>query len=177
MRKLIYLFFVIYTSSCGSAEVVYFGDSIDGYQRLIGVEIVELKEILNTSKIELSPIPTHEPEESVSAFLVSTRGKKFFVVGDDKVDALLFRDSNFKSKKGVKVGQDFCQITAIYPKAKFIFNFSEGALLQLHVEDEKIILDFDTSNLPLGKYISQGHPSKDDTTLCSSHLSYIKLTN
>jgi len=177
MKKLIYLFFLIHTSGCGAAEVATLGTDIGEYQQLIGVEIVELEEILSGSTVEVSPISTHEPEESISAFLVSFKGKKFFAIGEEKVDALLFRETNFKSRKGAKVGQSFCQIIELYSDAKFHFEFAEGALLQLYIEEEKITLDFDTSSLPLGKFISQGYPVKGDSTLCSSHLSYIRLTN
>ena len=177
MKKLICLFFLMYTSGCGSAEPAPLGDDIDGFQKFIGVEIAELKEVLRGSTIKFSPISDHDPEESVSAFLVSSKGKKFFIIGDDKVDALLFRDENFKSRKGVKVGQSFCQIIELYSGEKFKFKFSEVAVLQLHIEGEKVILDFNTSSLPLGEYISQGHPSKDDSTLCSSRLSSITLSN
>ncbi len=177
MKKLFYFFILIYTSSCGSIEVASLGDYIDDYHKLIGFEIAELKEIFSDSSVEFSPISTHEPEESMPAFLVSFKDKSFFSIGGDKIDALLFREKNFKFRKGAKIGQGFCEIIKLYSEARFYFDFSEGTLLQLHIENGRVILNFDTSNLPLGQYISQGYPSKDDSTLCSSHLIYIKLSN
>ena len=63
----------------------------------------------------------------------------------------------------------------MYPEADFRFSFEAGGTLQLFIKEERILLEFETSKLPLGKYISEGYPIKNDSSLCDSKIVDILL--
>lgn len=163
---------LIITSVLASTQAIglYLSPYIDDYSDLAGQKISSLETRYGPDNVKQSSLPLHSPEELFQVTRVSDKDKEFFVVGDEIAERLLFRDRQFKTKQGAYIGQGYCQTIEKYSKALFIFSFEEGGQLQLEVKNEGIILKFDTSNLPLGKYIMDGFPKKKDKTLCDSKL-------
>ena len=175
MMKMFSLFVFIFLAGCSGAEEPYSRVYVDEYSDLIGKSLSDVKAIFGAENVESYSLSGHDPESVLAAFKIIREDKTFFIAGRDSVERLLFRDHIFKTEQGAQIGQGYCEVVGAYSGAKFYFGFEEGGMLQLRFEPKKTVLKFDTSNLPIGEYVTKGLPLRDDKSLCSSSLTEIEI--
>jgi len=175
MIKMFFLFVFIFFAGCSEAEELYSRVYVDEYSDLIGKSLSDVKAIFGAENVESYSLSGHDPESALSAFKIINEDKVFFITGRDNVESLLFRDHIFKTEQGVQISQGYCEVVSAYSGVKFYFGFEEGGILQLKLEPKKTVLKFDTSNLPIGEYVTKGLPLRDDKSLCSSSLTEIEI--
>lgn len=175
MIKIFSFFVFLLLSGCGQAQELYSSVYVNEYHDLIGKSLPDLRAIFGVENVKSYSLSGHDPESELPAFKITRGNKTFFITGRDGVESLLFQDHVFKTKQGAQISQGYCDVISVYPGVKFYFGFEEGGVLQLRLEAEKTVLNFDTSNLPIGQYVTKGLPSIDDRSLCSSRVIGIEL--
>lgn len=172
MKKIICLAYLIFLVSCGDATAS--PKIVESYRKLLGESISSLEKNDDYS-ITKTRLPAHEPEEYLEVYKLQYEGGSFIAIGDDRIERLIFRDSAFETGEGVRVGQSFCGVVKKYPGVVFKFSFDQGVVLQLIAHSGGLVFNFATSDLPIGKFVTEGIPTMNDSSLCESKLQDITI--
>ncbi len=165
-----------FTSGFSAHSVECYDDRIESYRSILSLTEADLRKIFGNSNVAIDRIIAHDPGSYEKGLSLFTEGSKIFLKMEDNfVKSILFSSPVFKTSQGVSVGQDFCEISPLYPKAEFYMNY----VGELYLMEKEQGLDFEfliNDDLPLSKYREEGLPNRNSLDLCKSILDQIELT-
>lgn len=174
--KVILTFLIVtglFSIGCLAQDEKKYGYNIDSFREIISLQEAELKRIFENSSIFSDKIPAHDPGTYDSGLGILIGNESVFLrMENNIVKSILFRSPKFVTERGAHVGQSFCDILPLYPKAEFYIGYLDE--LYLTAKEQGILFDFIAADLPHNKYMKEGLPDRDSPTLCVATLDSIE---
>lgn len=176
LRSLLFIIILISNVGCSAQEHQPFGYEINAYRQLVGIQENQLQKTFGKLNVTSAKLPLHDPETYEDGLEVIVKQESiYFKIKRGVIISVVFRSSKFKTDRNVYVGMKYCEIISTYPDATFSFGYEDGGYLYLLDDNDGILFDFTTVELPLSQYISEGMPDKNSPSLCKATVNSIEL--
>lgn len=149
---------------------------VESYTQFLRKDLQRLPLLFPNHKVTKKTIPGHEPESLIQTYLVENNGVSFRLFGNSKIERISFLDSQFKTNRGLKIGDTFCDAKIIYPNWKAKLNSDHGLYVTLENMLGDIVLTFPVPDESTGAMLLS-EDKDNQVAFCGFRLKEIHLNN